>query len=611
MAEHERPLATSKFRTRNQSKAQAMRNVTSSSVWSGRMIEHPQAVKPMLRPPPPKFPIKGAAYHLPAFFFPPSRLRCQPTQPGNNLRFPKDFLFGFGLRRGFTCEMTESRELLAQYANNGSEAAFRELVTRYINFVYSTALRLVERNTQLAEDVTQVVFIDLSRMSKTLSSDTMLGGWLHQHTFHVATKAARGELRRQAREREASEMNMLQGNSEGSLIQAAPFLDEAITQLGAEDRTAILLRFFEQRDFRSVGEALGTSEDSARMRVNRAVDKLHGLLKQRGVTLSAAALGTALGTEVVTAAPAGLAGSVAGAALASAAAAGGTTATLVKLFTMTKLKFGIVSALVVAGTAIPLAMQRQSQAKLREENQALREQVERHRGTEEQLARIQVDRDELEKLRRSQSELLRLRGEVTALRSVSKAAALQPSPADRVNPGASAVPDTVPRVTRLQASIRTRIGSGNTLVTGGWVSGAGNRIFMLATPTIIGENSDQVNISTKVIEVPEAVLSKVGLDTFRAEGAESSVQQVISADQVDILLEKLQATEGANLIAAGGISTLDGRQCQVKATNEQVIDGVKLDLLPVFDMIPVISGDKKAIDITLHAGISRLGTKAQ
>ena len=59
--------------------------------------------------------------------------------------------------------------------------------------MYSTALRLVERNTQLAEDVTQTVFIDLSRMSRTLSSDTMLGGWLHQHTFHVATKAARGE----------------------------------------------------------------------------------------------------------------------------------------------------------------------------------------------------------------------------------------------------------------------------------------------------------------------------------------------------------------------------------------------------------------------------------
>jgi hypothetical protein len=185
--------------------------------------------------------------------------------------------------------------------------------------------------------------------------------------------------------------------------------------------------------------------------------------------------------------------------------------------TMTKLKLCIISGIVVAGMAIPLAIQRQSQARLREENQALREQVERLRGAEEQLAKAKVDQDELEKLRRSQSELLRLRGEVTALRNASRAAALQPSSADQINPGANGVPDAVISVTRLQASIRTRVGSGETLVTGGWIGGAGKRILMLATPTVIGENADLVNISTKVIEVPEAMLSKVGLDAFRTE----------------------------------------------------------------------------------------------
>jgi len=59
----------------------------------------------------------------------------------------------------------------------------------------------------------------------------------------------------------------------------APILDDAINQLGAEDRTAIILRFFEQRDFRSVGEALGSNEEAARKRVNRALDKLQLLLK--------------------------------------------------------------------------------------------------------------------------------------------------------------------------------------------------------------------------------------------------------------------------------------------------------------------------------------------
>src|SRR5271169_6327017 len=109
--------------------------------------------------------------------------------------------------------MTESQQLLTDYAKNGSEMAFRELVARYINFVYSVALRLVGGDTQLAEDVTQTVFIALARNGRTLSREVMLGGWLHQQTYHVATRAVRGERRRQSREREAVDVNTLQDDS--------------------------------------------------------------------------------------------------------------------------------------------------------------------------------------------------------------------------------------------------------------------------------------------------------------------------------------------------------------------------------------------------------------
>jgi RNA polymerase sigma factor (sigma-70 family) len=256
--------------------------------------------------------------------------------------------------------MTDSQKLLAEYVANGSEAAFRELVARYINLVYSTALRLVGGDAHLAEDVTQTVFISLARKARSLSNEVMLGGWLHQHTYYVATKAVRSERRRQSREREAVEMNTLQDDSGASLRQVAPMLDEAITQLGSEDRTAILLRFFEQRDFRAVGEALGSSEDAARMRVNRALEKLHSLLKRRGVTLSAAALGTALTAGAVNAAPAGLAATVSTAALAGAAAGTGTTLTITKLITMTKLQAGIIGAILVAGVTTTLVIRHQA-----------------------------------------------------------------------------------------------------------------------------------------------------------------------------------------------------------------------------------------------------------
>jgi RNA polymerase sigma factor (sigma-70 family) len=286
-------------------------------------------------------------------------------------------LFGFGLRRGFTGEqnMTDSQTLLAEYANSGSEAALRELVARYINFVYSVALRLVGRDTHLAEDVTQTVFIALARKGRTLSRGVMLGGWLHQHTYHVATKAVRRERRRQSREREAVEMSTLQDDSGANLRQVAPILDEAITQLGSEDRAAILLRFFEQRDWRSVGNALGSNEDAARMRVNRALEKLHSLLTHRGVTLSVAALGTVLTAEAVTAAPVGLAVTISSVALAGAAAGTGTTLTLLKAMTMTKVQAGIIGAIIVASVLTPLVIQHQAQVKLGQENQSLRQQI--------------------------------------------------------------------------------------------------------------------------------------------------------------------------------------------------------------------------------------------
>ncbi len=249
--------------------------------------------------------------------------------------------------------MTDTQTWLVQYAESGSESAFRELVARYVNLVYATALRLLEGDAALAEDVTQTVFIDLARLGRTLSRDVMLGGWLHRHTCFVARKALRGERRRQTRERQAGEMSIQPDHTEANLAQLMPVLDEAIDQLGTEDRSAILQRFFEQRDFRTIGQALGISDDTAQKRVTRALEKLRGLLEKRGVALSTGALATALVAETASAAPAALTASIAGTALASTAA-GGTGLTSLKLMTLTKVKIFVIGALVVAGGAVPI-----------------------------------------------------------------------------------------------------------------------------------------------------------------------------------------------------------------------------------------------------------------
>ena len=216
----------------------------------------------------------------------------------------------------------------------------------------------------------------------------MLGGWLHEHTRFVAGKLMRTERRRQLRERQAAEMNAIEDHSESNLAQVAPVLDEAIGQLDAEDRTAILLRFFERKDFRSVGEALGSSEDAARKRVDRALEKLHVLLKHRGATLSAAALGTALATEAVTAAPAGLA-----ATISSAAATATTftrTVTATKAIAMTTLQKALVTATVTVLAGAGIYEVRQT-AQLRKQVQTLQQQ---HTPLAERVQQLALERDE-------------------------------------------------------------------------------------------------------------------------------------------------------------------------------------------------------------------------
>jgi RNA polymerase sigma factor (sigma-70 family) len=307
--------------------------------------------------------------------------------------------------------MTPSQQLLAQYIENGSEDAFRELVARYVNLVYSTALRVVDGDTPLAQDVTQTVFLCLSRNARKLSREPLLGGWLHKVACHTASKSLR-----QAREHQAALMNSLSDHSNANLEKVAPILDEAINLLGREDRAAIVLRFFEQRDFRSVGQALGSNEDAARMRVNRALEKLHAILKRRGVALSAAALGTALASQALTAAPAGLAANVSRVVLASSATAGTISTNFFKFMITTKIKASLLGAVAVAGVAAFLLVQQQARARLRAQDESLAEQS-------RQAARLAEDNQRLSNLLAQQAslndqlkDLAKLRAEAASLR---------------------------------------------------------------------------------------------------------------------------------------------------------------------------------------------------
>lgn len=258
--------------------------------------------------------------------------------------------------------MIDDAALLRRYAEDRDEAAFTELVRRHLDGVYSIAQRRVGGDAHLAQDVAQQVFLGLARDAKRLSAHPVLAGWLHTATRNASANVVRGERRRKAHEQELHAMqNVLsKGPSEADWNRLAPVIEEAVDQLGDSDRVAVLLRFVERQTFGEIGSALRLTEDAARKRVDRALEKLRVILGRRGVDSSAAALAAVLTTNAVGSAPAGLVTTVATAAMNGAATAGG--GFTLTLISMTKIQIALLGAVLLAG-GLSLVLQQTAGAK--------------------------------------------------------------------------------------------------------------------------------------------------------------------------------------------------------------------------------------------------------
>jgi len=238
--------------------------------------------------------------------------------------------------------------LIRAYVRIRCEHSFRELVHRHVDLVHSTALRVV-RDAGLAEDATQRVFLALARHSVKLQERASLTGWLHETARNLAVNTVRGEERRRQREKEAASTSNLQSiESEAVWKQLAPYLDEAIAQLNSVERDVILWRYFERRTAEQIGGRLGLTAEAAQKRVARALDRLRGILVERGLTPTTATLTALLSAQAVPSAPVGLAASAI--ATVSAASAILPATTLQIIMASTKLKIGLATVLAASVT---------------------------------------------------------------------------------------------------------------------------------------------------------------------------------------------------------------------------------------------------------------------
>lgn len=248
-------------------------------------------------------------------------------------------------------------QLLEQYQRTRDDAPLQVLISRYLNQVYSSAVRQV-RDPHLAEDVTQAVFILFSQRAAGFSPSVIIPGWLFRTTRYVSLHAMKKQSTRQRHEQQAARPERVEAEGASTWNELAPSIDAALAQLKGRYRDALVLRFFQSMSLAQVGQAMGVSEEAARKLVDRGLDKLRGQLASTGVACTSAGLAAALSQQVIDAAPAHLTQWASQFSAASATAAGTSTLALTKgAFTImstakAKVAAAIVAVAVLGGGAV-------------------------------------------------------------------------------------------------------------------------------------------------------------------------------------------------------------------------------------------------------------------
>lgn len=321
--------------------------------------------------------------------------------------------------------------------------------------------------------------------------------------------------------------------------QLAPLLDAAMADLGETDRSALVLRFFENKTAAEIAAALRVNEETAQKRVARALEKLRKVFLRRGVALSTVSIAGAISANSISAAPAALA--VSTTQLAGAGAVAVSTLTLMKgamgLMTVTKLQLGVMSVVLVAGLGVPLVLEHRANAKLREENWAL------HQSQAAPVAEVAPARpgagaatDELERLRKEHAELLKLRGEIGRLRGAEQELARLKA--------------TAPTVAR-NATRSLELAAGQELPKDSW-SDAG-----FATPTAA--------LQTRGWAVVNANRDRFKESLHITEGARKLMEAMLEG----MITASPDPAKAREQIRQGGLTTEDGVLFPLIAENQQ------------------------------------------
>ena len=490
--------------------------------------------------------------------------------------------------------VNEDLQLLREYAAEGSETAFSDLVTRYATLVHATALRRLHGRADLAADVSQQVFVDLARKASRIPPGTVLGGWLHRHTGYVASTMLRTKARRSDRELRAHHLTEATHSGTSLLEQLGSELDTALDELSEADRDALVLRYLKHMDLKHVGAILDVSEDAAQKRVSRATEKLRLIFSRRGHTVSIVVLGILLTEAGVGTAPHALAAGISTAVAAAGATHAPVAAVSLSTFFMKTSNVVLLAVLAIV-VATPVIWQRRAIERLSEENRALSVEARRLQQERDKLSYSNERlRDGTETARASRAELMRLRGELARTRAElaeAKHTAAVGIKGAAVSSGAE--PADPQPVDGFKAALRATIPAGGTLLTGGWSTSPGHRAILLVKPSVEGRDpaQEQVLVDSRIYEGSEELLTRLGYSGFFLTGSELR-HATLTAEETTELMKSLEVDGELTTAATPRVITGGG-------TSATIAFGNGTDRTLQFDLTPHVVS-QGAVDLQLQ-----------
>jgi len=447
---------------------------------------------------------------------------------------------------------------LKRYASDRSECDFEELIRRHADLVYATALRQLNGDVHLARDVAQIVFTDLARKAASILDHQSLAAWLYTSTRFASAKIARTEQRRHIREEAASAMNENHDPLPAlDPAQLRPLIEEAMLELDEADREAVLLRFFESRDFKSLGACLGLSHEAARKRVVRAIERLRAVLQRRGISSTEGALEAALGGAVSLAVPVDLHACILKSALSPSLQSA--PAAVPRFAQLANMKTPVLLSGLAVGLATVAFIQQHSIARLRSENTALAKKISALNavgGLDGAGLNQGLSPDDLAQFQKDRSELMRLRAEVTRLRAAQRELA---STAEASSAAATQPPPP-----------------------------------------------QQITIEAKFIEGPTADLKKVAWESIGLDVTGVGTTSILTDSQFKTLFDKITTTTGLDILSPPRVTTMSSRQASIHAVVQVVSESPDLGvpLGPSADLTPTVSADGYGISLVAIASLA-------